>query len=138
MTAAEFRRIALSFPGCHRKLAYESSRIFASAARYFATLGAPDKGWGMVKLWPDEQATFMEAEPKVFVPAAGAWGRRAPLTSSSPRQKETLARAHRRLAQHRTQTPGRPAQSRRLEQREKDGFLGNRSRIAEATRTPLA
>ena len=29
----------------------------------------------MVKLKPDEQAAFLQAEPGVFQPASGAWGR---------------------------------------------------------------
>ncbi len=43
--------------------------------KIFATLG-PDEVWGMVKLTPDEQAAFISAEPEVFQPASGAWGRR--------------------------------------------------------------
>jgi hypothetical protein len=30
----------------------------------------------MVKLMPDQQEKFVEAEPKVFVPAKGYWGKR--------------------------------------------------------------
>jgi hypothetical protein len=43
-------------------------------SRIFATLGYPDDGWGMVKLAPDEQRTYVQADPNVFVPARGAWG----------------------------------------------------------------
>jgi hypothetical protein len=75
MTAEEFRRIALSFPE-----AIESSHMnhpdFRVGGKIFATLNAPSKGWGMVKLWPDEQAELIKADPKAFVPAQGAWGLR--------------------------------------------------------------
>jgi hypothetical protein len=40
----------------------------------FASLGAPDKTFGMVKLTPDQQALLAETTPKVFVPVRGAWG----------------------------------------------------------------
>jgi hypothetical protein len=30
----------------------------------------------MVKLFPDQQAKFVRAEPKVFAPVNGLWGRR--------------------------------------------------------------
>jgi hypothetical protein len=75
MTASDFRRMALSFPET-----VESSHMqhpdFRVDGKVFATLGYPDKGWGMVKLFPDQQESFMKAEPKAFVPAKGAWGRR--------------------------------------------------------------
>jgi len=35
-----------------------------------------DNEWGMVKLTPEQQGVLLEAEPKIFAPAAGAWGRR--------------------------------------------------------------
>jgi hypothetical protein len=44
--------------------------------KIFATLGYPDQGWGMVKLTPEQQTSLVRAEPAVFVPAKGAWGRR--------------------------------------------------------------
>lgn len=39
------------------------------------TLGYPNERWGMVKLARKDQYIFMRAEPRVFVPAKGAWGR---------------------------------------------------------------
>jgi hypothetical protein len=47
-------------------------RVFG---KIFATLGYPDRSWGMVKLTPKQQAEFIAAEPKVFFPVKGAWGR---------------------------------------------------------------
>jgi hypothetical protein len=75
MTAAEFRRIALSLPEAVEN-AHQDHPDFRVNGKIFATLGYPDKSWGMVKLFPDQQASFIKAEPKVFVPAAGAWGKR--------------------------------------------------------------
>lgn len=79
VTPSDFRRIALSFPE-----AVESAHMdhpdFRVGGKVFATLGYPEKGWGMVKLPPKEQVFFIEAEPDVFVPARGAWGLRGATT----------------------------------------------------------
>jgi hypothetical protein len=47
---------------------------FRVGGKIFATLGYPDKRWGMVKLTPEQQRMFVQANPNVFVPANGAWG----------------------------------------------------------------
>ena len=74
MTAEAFRHLALSFLD-----AVESSHMrhpdFRVRGKVFATLGYPDKRWGMVKLTPALQKKFVIAHPDVFVPANGAWGR---------------------------------------------------------------
>jgi len=44
--------------------------------KIFASLGVPDKAWGMVRLTPEQQEVLMDAEPDAFKPSAGAWGRR--------------------------------------------------------------
>jgi hypothetical protein len=104
MTAAEFRRLALSFPET-RESSHMNHPDFRVGGKVFATLAYPDKGWGMIKLWPDEQAEFMKAEPKVFVPAAGAWGRKgATLVKLSAARKATVLRAM-TLAWSRTAPP---------------------------------
>ena len=73
MTAADFRRLALSLPG-----AVESSHMnhpdFRVEKRIFATLGVPDQNHGMVKLTPAQQRAWMRKAPRVFHPASGAWG----------------------------------------------------------------
>ncbi len=43
--------------------------------KIFATLAYPDKKWGMVKLTPEQQEEFVRAEPEVFEPVKGGWGR---------------------------------------------------------------
>jgi hypothetical protein len=48
---------------------------FRVGGRVFATLGYPDEDWGMVKLPPEQQDNFVKADPNVYRPAAGAWGR---------------------------------------------------------------
>jgi hypothetical protein len=73
-TPADFRRIALAFPG-----AEEGSHMghpdFRVGGKIFATLGSPDEAWGMVALLPEQQEDFLTLVPDAFKPAAGAWGR---------------------------------------------------------------
>jgi len=75
MTPTEFRRLALSFPETSEQ-SHMDHPDFRVAGKIFATLGYPEDGWGMVKLTHLEQEMFMKAEPGVFAPCAGAWGRR--------------------------------------------------------------
>jgi hypothetical protein len=74
MTADEFRAIALSFPGTI-ELSHMNHPDFRVRGKIFASLGYPNAEWGMVALPPDEQDRVTQAEPDVFVPAKGAWGR---------------------------------------------------------------
>jgi hypothetical protein len=73
MKANDFRRMALRLNGAIEK-EHMGHPDFRANGRIFATLHA-DMKFGMVKLTPDEQATFMRAHPGVFSPEAGAWGR---------------------------------------------------------------
>jgi hypothetical protein len=79
VTPAEFRRIALSLPEAAES-AHQDHPDFRVGGKVFATLGYPEKGYGMVKLPPKEQVFFIEAEPHVFAPAKGAWGLRGATT----------------------------------------------------------
>ena len=49
---------------------------FRVRGKIFATLCYPDEGWGVVKLTPEQQETFVQSEPAAFMPVKGAWGRR--------------------------------------------------------------
>ena len=75
MPADDFRRMALGIPNV-----VESAQVghpdFRIAGKVFASLGAPDANWGMVKLTPAEQLRFGEEAPSVFKSCNGAWGRR--------------------------------------------------------------
>jgi len=53
---------------------------FRVGGKIFATLGYPERGWGMVKLTPEQPASLVRAQPDAFLPAAGAWGRRGSTT----------------------------------------------------------
>jgi hypothetical protein len=75
MTAADFRRMALRFPEATEG-AHMNHPDFRVGGKIFATLGYPDMGVRMVKLFPDQQQEFVRAEPKVFAAVNGLWGRR--------------------------------------------------------------
>ena len=74
MTAAQFRRIALSLPETEEK-AHMNHPDFRVAGKIFATLGYPGEAWAMVKLTPEQQHEFVHDAPKVFVPVKGGWGK---------------------------------------------------------------
>lgn len=93
MRANDFRRLALSFPNTQER-AHMHHPDFRVAGKIFATLGYPDDGWAMVKLTPLEQEMFVKAQPAVFNPCAGAWGRRgATNVRLKSVRKPTLRRA---------------------------------------------
>src|SRR5262245_15051718 len=75
MTPDEFRKMALAIPG-----AVEQSHVnhpdFRLYCKIVASLGGPSESWGMVKLSPVQQSSFIKRSPKMFKPCSGAWGRR--------------------------------------------------------------
>src|SRR6266699_5789020 len=75
MTVDDFRKIALSCPEAVES-AHMSHPDFRVRGKIFATLGYPDQEWATVKLTPAEQSECIEADPDVFRPVKGAWGRR--------------------------------------------------------------
>ena len=75
MSAARFRRTALGLPEVVEG-AHHGHADFRVGKRIFATLGLPDKDWGMVQLTPDQQSMLVDAEPKMFRPVPGGWGKR--------------------------------------------------------------
>jgi hypothetical protein len=102
VTVEEFRRIALSLPKASES-AHMDHPDFRVRGKIFATLGYPDSGHGMVKLTPDQQASFIRAEPAVFVPVKGAWGRRGSTSvrlevANEPTVRHALVLAWRNVA----------------------------------------
>jgi hypothetical protein len=75
MTAANFRRIALSLPE-----AVEGSHFgkpdFRVGGKIFATLSLASEGYGVLLLTPEQQAGMVEDEPRIFSPVPGGWGRK--------------------------------------------------------------
>ena len=97
MTPDQFRRLALSQPQ-----AVEGSHMnhadFRVGKRIFATLGYPDADWAMVKLSPDQQRALVAAQPRVFVPANGAWGQRGSTLAKLDRLDDRTAADALRMA----------------------------------------
>jgi hypothetical protein len=74
MTAADFRRIALSFDGAEEG-SHMGAADFRVSGHIFATLASVNDGFGNLMLTPETQAEFVSEAPDVFVPVAGGWGR---------------------------------------------------------------
>ena len=74
MKVDDFRRMALSLPG-----AEESSHMgqpdFRVDGRIFATLASAKQGYGNLMLTVEQQTSFVEEMPEVFLPIPGGWGR---------------------------------------------------------------
>ncbi len=66
--------MALSLPETEER-SHMNHPDFRVAGKIFATLGYPDTSRGMVKLFPDQQAELIAADPAAFVPVNGAWGK---------------------------------------------------------------
>jgi len=74
MTVDDFRKLALDLPEAIES-AHMNRPDFRVRNKIFATIW-PDESWGMVKLTPQQQAMFVQAEPNVFMPVKGGWGRK--------------------------------------------------------------
>jgi hypothetical protein len=93
MTPNEFRKLALSFPQTEERehMAHPDFRV---AGKIFATMGYPDKTRAMVKVTPVEQEMLVQAEPNVFSPVKGAWGRKGSTSVLlKAAKKESIRRA---------------------------------------------
>ena len=74
MTPAEFRRIALSFPGAEEG-SHMGAVDFRVGGRIFATLASQKQGYGNLQLTLEQQADFVREAPELFLPIPSAWGR---------------------------------------------------------------
>jgi hypothetical protein len=72
LTADDFRDLVLRMDGASEG-AHMGHPDFRAGGRIFASLDANEQT-GTVKLTPEEQREVMRAYPRVFTPAAGAWG----------------------------------------------------------------
>jgi hypothetical protein len=74
MNANDFRRIALLQEGAEEG-SHMGAADFRIGGRIFATLAHQDQGYGNLMLSPEQQTTFVEEQPDLFLPIAGGWGR---------------------------------------------------------------
>jgi len=74
MTAADFRRIAMSLEGVE---AYSHAGLpaFRVGGRKFASLASQAEGYGNLMLTPEQQAVFVEEAPGIFLPIPGGFGK---------------------------------------------------------------
>jgi hypothetical protein len=70
----DFRRIALSFEGAEEG-SHMGSPDFRVGGRIFATLAMAKLGYGNIALTAEQQSSFVEEMPEVFLPVNGGWGR---------------------------------------------------------------
>lgn len=113
MTAADFRRIALSMEGAEES-SHMGSPDFRVGGRIFATLAAQKQGYGNLMLTPEQQTAFVEELPDVFLPIAGGWGRMgATHIRLAKASEDVLAGALRTAWKLRTEKNRKPAKKKR-------------------------
>jgi hypothetical protein len=74
MTAADFRRIALTLDGVE-EYSHAGLPTFRVEGRKFASLASQAGGYGNLMLTLEQQAVFVEEAPEIFVPIPGGWGK---------------------------------------------------------------
>ncbi len=74
MTPADFRRVALSFPGAEEG-SHMGAVDFRVGGRIFATLASQKQGYGNLMLTLEQQTDFACVAPEIFLPIPGGWGR---------------------------------------------------------------
>ena len=84
--------MALSLPNTVES-AHMEHPDFRVGVRIFATLGYPDECFGVLMLSPEDQKQWCEAEPEVFIPVKGAWGRGGCTQVNLTLAKKTSVRA---------------------------------------------
>jgi hypothetical protein len=109
MTANDFRRLALLLEGAEEG-SHMGAADFRVGGKIFATLASVNQGYGNLMLSVEQQATFVEEQPGLFLPVAGGWGRMgATHIRLAPANEDVLAGAL------------RTAWKRRVEKNEKPG-----------------
>jgi len=74
MNAADFRRIALRLQGVE-EYSHAGLPAFRVGGRKFASLASQAAGYGNLMLTLEQQATFVEESPEIFLPIPGGWGK---------------------------------------------------------------
>lgn len=74
MTAADFRRIALSLDGVE-EYSHAGLPAFRVGGRKFASLASQAEGYGNLMLTLEQQTAFVDEAPEIFLPIPGGWGK---------------------------------------------------------------
>jgi hypothetical protein len=113
MDIRDFRRLALSLPGAEES-SHMGSPDFRVGGRIFATLAAAKLGYGNIMITPDQQASFVEELPEIFIPVPGGWGRGGATHVNLAAANEdvvlgALQTAHKLRAEKNAKTGSKPA-----------------------------
>jgi hypothetical protein len=92
MTAADFRRIALSLEGVE-EYSHAGLPAFRVGGRKFASLASQAGGYGNLMLTLEQQAAFVEEAPEIFLPIPGGWGKMGHTSDSPQRDPRTMTGA---------------------------------------------
>ena len=92
MNRDEFRRIALSLPEASEG-AHQSGPDFRVRNKIFATFGQRDANLAVVKLSAGDQEMRVSAEPGIFAPLSGTWGRQGWTKVNLPAADEVTIRS---------------------------------------------
>src|SRR5262245_44456323 len=74
MTAADFRRIALTLEGVEED-SHAGLPAFRVGGRRFASLASHAEGYGNLSLTLEQQAAFVADAPGIFLTSPGGWGK---------------------------------------------------------------
>jgi hypothetical protein len=74
MTAADFRRIALSLEDVE-EYSHAGLPAFRVGGRKFASLASQAEGYGNLMLTLEQLAAFVGEAPEIFLPIPGGWGK---------------------------------------------------------------
>ena len=74
MTAASFRKIALSLEGVE-EYSHAGLPAFRVGGRKFASLASQAEGYGNLMLILEQQTAFVQEAPGIFLPIPGGWGK---------------------------------------------------------------
>jgi hypothetical protein len=91
VTSEDFRTLALSLPETEERM-HMKHPDFRVRGKIFATLWYPNESWAMVKMSPEQQETFIHADPVAFVPVKGAWGLKGCTSVQLSKAKKTMVR----------------------------------------------
>ena len=97
MTAAGFRRIALSMPEAVEG-SHFGSADFRVGNKIFATLALQKEGYGVLLLTSEQQTGMVEDEPNIFSPVPGGWGRKGSTRVRLAKVPADILRAALRMA----------------------------------------
>ena len=104
MTAADFKRIALSLPDTT-----EGSHFgvidFRVGGKIFATLAYQKDGFGNLMLTPDQQAGMIEDAPEIFLPVPNKWGEKGATMVRLAKVKRDILEAALRTAWNNKRKP---------------------------------